>query len=340
MRRWLTSLRDIIPFLLLAMVISGAACTAVPQEDGGLLEERPANADSLPSAAPTQSFHLPRNGSWELPTDIPTARMPSSPGTIIVEGLGEFTFNPLEIESVRPDVFAPGHFSVFDVLVDLSSKGWFTMEYHYEECLKTHIIDRLDGRMNWWYRAHYSSGWYELNAFRMDMYPYKDGTRVLLRQQTDDFMGRLYTSFADEVRRRSLNQERIVIPEVRIGPVVHSNVPVSAHDVRSDVLAPGTVTALDVLLSLADQEKIDAMKLTWYGNIGTADPVDSFWVEQIDDGDDLFDDEASAETGGWVYETGSRDFSGFQGNHIHVPADVRVIVSPEYMMWYWLGSLM
>ena len=340
MRRWLTSLRDIIPFLLLAMVISGAACTAVPQEDGGLLEESPADEDSLPSAAPTQSFHLPRNGSWELPTDIPTARMPSSPGTIIVEGLGEFTFNPLEIETVRPDVFAPGHFSVFDVLVDLSSKGWFTMEYHYEECLKTHIIDRLDGRMNWWYRAHYSSGWYELNAFRMDMYPYKDGTRVLLRQQTDDFMGRLYTSFADEVRRRSLNQERIVIPEVRIGPVVHSNVPVSAHDVRSDVLAPGTVTALDVLLSLADQEKIDAMKLTWYGNIGTADPVDSFWVEQIDDGDDLFDDEASAETGGWVYETGSRDFSGFQGNHIHVPADVRVIVSPEYMMWYWLGSLM
>ncbi|MFW6056695.1 MAG: hypothetical protein ACOC9B_05250 [Chloroflexota bacterium] len=337
MRRWLTSSRSILSFALLVMLVFGAACTAGPQ-DGGLLEDSPADAGPLPSAAPTQSFQLPHNGSWKLPTDIPTGRLPAGQGTIIIEGLGEFTFNPLEIETVRPDVFAPGHFSIFDVLVDLSSKGWFTMEYHYEESLGTHIIDQLDGRMNWWYRAHYSSGWFELNAFRMDLYPYKDGTRILLQQQTDEFMGRLYSSFADEVRRRSLNQDRLVIPEVRIGPVVHTNVPVSAHDVRSDVLAPGTITALDVLLSLADQEKIDAMKLTWYGSIGDANPVDSFWVEQIDDGDDLFDNEASPETGGWVYETGARDFSGFQGSHIHVPADVRVLVSPEYMMWYWLGS--
>ena len=51
----------------------------------------------------------------------------------------------------------------------------------------------------------------------------------------------------------------------------------------------------------------------------------------------LFDDEASPESGRWLYETGTREFQGFQGNHISVPCDVRILVSPEYVSWYWLA---
>ena len=58
-------------------------------------------------------------------------------------------------------------------------------------------------------------------------------------------------------------------------------------------------------------------------------------MEQIDDGDGIYDGESSTE-GGWVYETGSLDLSGFQGSHVAIPADTRIIVSPEYMTWYWL----
>jgi len=336
MRRWLTRAR-LVSILAVALVLAAfGGCAAAPPQDGASEDSAPGlSAPTTP--VPPQSYYLPGDGSWMLPPDIPTSRMPSLQGIITIEGLGDFTFDPAEIETVRPDVFGPGHFSVFDVLVDLSAKGWFTMDYHYDENLETHVIEHLDGRINWWYRAHYAGGWFELNACRIDLYPYKDGTRILLRERSDEFMGRLYNSFASEVRRRSLNQDRVVIPEVQIGPVLHTNVPVSAHDVRSDMLAPGTITALDVLLSLADQDRIDRMKLTWYSSMDGIDPVDSFWVEQIDDGDGLFDEESTPEAGGWVYETGSKDFSGYQGSHIHVPADVRVLVSPEYMMWYWVS---
>jgi len=324
-------------FLFVVFALTALACSpgAGPAGDTET-ESSGATCPEIP-AAPPMSLYLPQNGSWNLPKDTPTGRMPSCEGVLEIDGLGSFTFDPAEVETLRPDVFAPGHFSLFDVLVHLSNKGWYTMEYHYEECLATHVIEDLNGEMNWWYRAHYAGGWYEINTYRMDLYPYKDGTRIRMRQQAEEYMGRVYNSFAEEVLRKSNNQGRTVVPEVRIGTAIYKNVPVSAHDARTDVLQPGTLTALDVLLSLADQKKINQIKLTWYGSIGNADPVDSFWVEQIDDGDGFSDQEASPDTGGWVYETGSRDFSGFQGSHIHVPADVRTIVSPEYMTWYWLG---
>jgi hypothetical protein len=104
---------------------------------------------------------------------------------------------------------------------------------------------------------------------------------------------------------------------------------VTAHDVRRDVLQPGVVTALDILLSLTEQGELSQLKLTWYESIAGADPVDSYWTEQIN--------EAEAYDGcGFVYETGSSNFTGFLGNHIHVPSDVRVIVSPQYALWFWI----
>ena len=89
------------------------------------------------------------------------------------------------------------------------------------------------------------------------------------------------------------------------------------------------MTALDALISLAEQGKLSDLGLTWYERIAAADPVDSFWVETID--------QAQASGGcGFVYETGPRYFSGFSGSHIHIPSDVRVTVSPEYALWFWI----
>jgi hypothetical protein len=274
--------------------------------------------------------------NWSLPDDVPTGRTPYEAGTVTIDGLGEFTFNPAEVQTLRPRIFAPGHFSVFDVVAHLGDKGWFPLRYHYNACLDTHVIDELDGRMNWWYRAYRAGGWPEINAVRMDMVPYTDGMVIRLDTQPEEYMGRMYNGFAQELLRKSINQGRVIIPEVRIGTVVHANVPVSAHDLRTDVLQPGTVTALDVLLSLADQGKMDGLKLTWYSTAAENDIFDSFVVEQIDDGDGIYDGETTPDSSCWVYETGSLEFAGFKGSNIHVPADVRVIVSPEYMTWYWL----
>jgi len=319
---------------LVVVLLGSVACATT---DGPIVPSNPTSPTTTSPDMPAQSYVLPLGGLWELPADSPTGRIPSSVGTIEIEGLGAFTFDPLDIQTTRPDIFAAGHFSVFDVVAHLGNKDWFTLDYHYKESLDTHVIDELDGRMNWWYRAYYSGGWSEINAYRMDMLPYKDGMTIKLNTQPEEYMGRIYNSFAGELLRKSVNLGRVVIPEVRVGTVVHTNVPVSAHDFRDDVLQPGTVTALDVLLSLADQKKINRLKLTWYSSSGDAAPVDSFRVGQIDDGDGIYDEEAT-DAGRWLYETGSLEFSGFSGSHICVPSDVRPIVSPEYMTWYWLGS--
>lgn len=336
MNSHMTYRKSVLPMVLCAVALLVAiACT--PSASPAIPIVPTVSSGDIEPLRP-QSYSLPHGGRWELPTDRPTGRAPSSAGTLVVEGLGEFAFNPLEVATTRPDIFAQGHFSVFDVLAHLGDKGWFPLSYHYDASLDTHVIDELDGRMNWWYRTRSPGSWPAISTFRMDMAPYKDGMVIKLTSQPEEYLGRIYNSFAEEILRKSLNLGRVVIPEVRIGTVVHTNVPVSPHDFRTDVLQPGTMTALDVLLSLADQKKIDQLKLTWYSTLGDADTADSFWVEQIGDGDGIYDGEASATTGTWVFETGSREFSGFKGNQIHIPVDVRVIVSPEYMTWYWLGS--
>jgi hypothetical protein len=324
--------------LTAALIIALLSLAACAPDGTPLVPLRPAPPEPGGPEVPSPSYYLPQRGGWQLPVDAPTGRIPSALGTVTIEGLGVFTFNPFNVQTTRPDIFAPGHISVFDVVAHLGGEDWFPLSYHYDAALDTHVIDELDGRSNWWYRAYYAGGWPELSAFRMDMYPYQDGMTIRLNTQSDEYMGRLHNSFAQELVRVSLNRGRVVIPEVRIGTVVHTNVPVSAHDMRTDILQTGTVTALDVLLSLADQKKLQRLKLTWYSTAEDGGPIDSYRVEQIDDDDDIYDREASADTGGWVYETGSLEFSGFRGSHLHIPADVRVIVSPEYMAWYWLGS--
>jgi hypothetical protein len=337
MKNRLTVRKSGYRYVLSLLLLAVAVVTACAPSSGPPVPIISTPPDTDTPSEPPQSYILPQAGSWRVPSDRPNGRTPSGPGTIIIEGLGEFAFTPLEIQTTRPDIFTDGHFSVFDVVAHLGDIGWFPLKYHYNARLDTHIIDELDGRMNWWYRTHSPGSWPEINAHRMDMAPYMDGMAIRLYTQPEEYMGRIYSSFGEELLRESVNLGRVVIPEVHIGTVVHTNVPVSAHDFRDDVLQPGTVTALDVLLSLADQDRIDRMKLTWYFQDDEGNAVDSFCVEQIDDGDGIYDGEASAGTGRWVYETGSREFSGFKGNHLDIPADVRVIVSPEYMTWYWLG---
>ena len=52
---------------------------------------------------------------------------------------------------------------------------------------------------------------------------------------------------------------------------------------RRDVLQPGLVTALDVLISLKEQGQVGQLELTWYERIGIADPVDSYWVSRFEE---------------------------------------------------------
>ena len=106
-------------------------------------------------------------------------------GAIAIEGLFERAeVDPSGIETLREDIFREGYFegyfSVFDVLVDTCKKNNIDIEYHFEPELRTHVIDSIVGKKNWWYRAGYNgkvgqiSKGAERPLHRMDLFPYKD----------------------------------------------------------------------------------------------------------------------------------------------------------------------
>jgi len=256
---------------------------------------------------------------------------PAAPGSVDIQGVGRFTFDPDQVPTLRPEVFRPGHFSAFDALVHLNRQGRIQLAYHYSDTLATHVIDSLNGKSNWWYKAHYDGGGFEENAFRMDLYPFKERMEIRLEQVTQSKLEKIYASFMGEVARRASNSGQVVIPEVTITgktfKLSFKDVLVQAHDLRSDTFQPGVITAVDAILSLADQGKITC-DLQWYDSIGTAGVVRSYWVQRINT-------DLSTGRCGFVYQTGG-DKSFGNTNRIHLPSDWRVLDSPVYMQWDWL----
>jgi hypothetical protein len=206
------------------------------------------------------------------------------------------------------------------------------MEYHLDKELNTYVIDSINGENNFWYEAYYDGGWPENNVFRMDHYPVKEKMTIKIFQTSDSEINDYYSIFRNEVSRKKENNGNIIIPEVLIRSPTNNlrlrNVLVTPHNLRNDVFQNGVITAIDVIMSLSDQEKLN-YNLKWYDSIGSAEVVRDYWVEAIND------DVAHGRCG-FVYEAGSEKFNGFRGNHIHIPSDIRVLNSPEYVEWFWI----
>jgi len=253
-------------------------------------------------------------------------------GEIEITGLNTFSFNPEEVQTVRGDIFKEGYFSIFDVLVHLEQKGKIDFDYYFDEEMNTHVIDTLDGRGRWWYDAYYDGGWRERSVFRMDHYPYKDEMSLKMVQINAEQLEAIYDTYREEINRRNENDGKVIVPEVIIEgknhEMVFENVEVNSHNLRDDMFQPGVVTAIDTILSLGEENKI-SYDLQWYESIGTADVVKSYWVNRINE-------EESQGRCGFVYEAGNEEFYFFRGNHNHIPSDIRVINSPQYVKYFWI----
>jgi len=241
-------------------------------------------------------------------------------------------FRPQDVETVRPDIFRPGSFSMFDVLVHVSNQGLVNLEYHFNSSMNTYVIDMLNGSPFWWYRVIYSGGWYENNVFRMDHYPWKNGTSLTFYKERETRLQLIYETYVADVQRFQANGAITIVPEISINGVGFSerfyDITVTPHNLRNDTFQNDVITAIDVMLSLGDQDLI-SYKLQWYNAISTARVVNNYWIDGING-------ENTSGTCGWVYDTGSLEFYGFGGNHIHLPSDARAINSPEYMRWFWI----
>ena len=253
-------------------------------------------------------------------------------GELEIENIGVFSFNPEDVEAVREDIFKDGYFSIFDVLVHLEKNGQIEMDYHFDQEMNTYVIDSLGGQENWWYDAYYDGGWRERSVFRMDLYPYKDKMTLRFVRASEEYLESVYETYLDEVSRLNENDGKIIVPEVIIEgkdeSMVFENVEIKTHSLRDDMFQPGVVTAIDTILSLGDKGNV-SYDLQWYESIGTAGVVKSYWVERIND-------DVSEGRCGFVYEAGDESFRFFRGNHNHIPSDVRVISSPQYVKYFWI----
>ena len=255
-----------------------------------------------------------------------------SPNNVITIDDKKFNFNPAEVETVKPDLFNPGYFSMFDVLVHLDKNSIIDLEYHFDESMNTYVIDSINGAPNWWYEAYYDGGWSENNVFRMDHYPWKQGTTLRFFRTDASSLNDIYEVHKAEITRKNDNGGKIIIPKVIIRgrgfTEEFTNVEVTPHNLRNDIFREDVITAIDVIMSLGDQGKI-TYQLKHYESIGSARIVRSYWVETING-------ETAHDRCGWVYESGSRKYTGFSGNHIHLPSDTRILNSPEYVEYFWI----
>jgi hypothetical protein len=270
-----------------------------------------------------------------LPRDVTSSNNnPFGTGTGYTKTIrdGSYGFSSENITSIRPDIFKPGSFSMFDVLIELDRLGAIELEYHFDSSMNTHVIDSLDELSNLWYGVVYSGGWREGNVFRMDHYPWKEGTTLYLYEVKPSHIEDIYESFREEIIRKQNNNGSIILPRVTIeardGRWHYYNVSVYTHNLRSDIFQNGTITAIDVIMSMGEQGLI-TYDVEWYDSIADASVVRSYWVEMLNN-------RTAHGTCGFVYESGSEIFEGFIGNHIHLPSDSRVINSPYYMYWFWI----
>ena len=290
------------------------------------------------SRAQSVEVLLREETGWAVPADLHEARELTGEIRVSVQGVGAFRVRSSELVGHRPDTFVEDRFSVYDVLMALNARGDIQVVSHFDAEMGTHIIDSVNEQTNWWYEARYAGGWFERSVVRMDLYLVKDGTTIRFGRISDVRLTTIYATYRDEMMRLELNDGLLVLPKVSIeGPrrieIEFDDVVVSAHDTRPDLFQPGVITALDVLLSLGEQGLLQEVGLTWYDAIGAADPIDHYFVERVVA--DGFEAQASGGCG-FVYETGPWDFFGFDGNHVHIPTDARVLTSPEYALWFWL----
>jgi len=250
--------------------------------------------------------------------------LPSGLGDPHVRISGEiYGYDPNEVETARPDLFQNGSFSVFDILLHLDSKGDIDLEYHFNTSMNTHVIDSLNGEANWWYHTFYSGGGIEDNIERIDHYPWKPGTYIIMYQESSSYIQNAYSTFREEVNRLIFNNGSVIIPRVNVSghsfSEVFYNVTVLPHNLRNETFQQDIITAIDVIMTLGDLGNI-TYELEWHESFRGASYVHSYFVSKINT------DETAGRCG-YLYDV--------SGSYIYLSADERILTSPESINFYW-----
>jgi hypothetical protein len=277
-----------------------------------------------------------------------------------------FDFDPAQfvIKTTRPDIFAPGYFSMFDVLLAVAKKNGVSVSYRFDPKCMTSFIHRVDGVSGaYWHRFSYDAGTgnaQELGnrrANRMDEALWRPGVWVKL--VAGEAVEELKAEFREEMSRERARGH--LVPDVRVsvnpsnyrgnppgsGRVTatrtFADVKVRPHDWRAmgnpapvpKPFRPGVVTSLDILLSLQDEGALDLVTGAFY-TFFAGHYIHSYYVTALG-----FPGVGMAHASGrqgFIYTTENGAPNRLPNNadgKLHITSDIHVIHAPDFSSWRW-----
>lgn len=295
------------------------------------------------------------------------AEPPAHPGSRVeIEGEVYF-FDPSEysINTVRPDIFAPGYFSMFDVILAVAEKNNINIDYEYDESRKTHFIEKINNISgDYWYHFSYDVGSGNSaeiayrRAYRWDEALWRPG--VWIKVVHGENLDEIKAEYFEEIARES--SQGHVIPHVKISlnPSIYKGNPTGSHRISvvrefydvevtphnlrglgyltlySKPFQPGVTTSLDILLSLKDQDELELVTSVFY-TFFAQKYIESFYVVALG-----FPDVGIAHASGrqgFVYVTNNGTFERLPNNadrKFHMTSDICVVHAPDFSYWRWI----
>jgi len=300
------------------------------------------------------------------------SKPPVQPGSRVYFQNQFYDFDPsqYQITTTRPDIFAPGFFSMFDAILAVANKNGIAIEYHYDDSCKTHWITKVNGvSAKYWYGFSYDAGSGNSNemkfkrANRWDEALWRPGVWVQVRSgttQTDiEQIDSIRIQYIEEIFRERTRGNIIPTVSIQLNPSNYlgnppgsgrvtvsrtfTDIPVTAHNMRgtgyatpySKPFRPGVITSIDILLSLKDQGHLNVVTGAFYSHFG-GKYIDSYYVVEM--GFPGIGVAHSSGRQGFTYTTENgtpNRLPNGADSKLHMTCDVNVIHAPDFSRWTW-----